>query len=62
MSKNSEARPPAFRSGAPVARAVTRFSSVGCWDNEALKTAIFQELTAPDLTAAEYAALLGALN
>jgi hypothetical protein len=33
----------------------------GCWDNEALKTAIFQELTAPDLTAAEYAALLGAL-
>ena len=33
----------------------------GCWDDEALKTAIFQELTAPDLTSAEYAALLDAL-
>jgi hypothetical protein len=33
----------------------------GCWDDEALKTAIFQELTSPDLTSAEYAALLNAL-
>jgi hypothetical protein len=33
----------------------------GCWDDEALKNAIFQELTAPDLTSAEYAALLNAL-
>ena len=33
----------------------------GCWDDDALKTAIFQELTAPDLTADEYAALLEAL-
>ena len=33
----------------------------GCWDDEALKAAIFQELTAPDLKSAEYAALLSAL-
>ena len=33
----------------------------GCWDDDALKTAMFQELTAPDLTADEYAALLEAL-
>ena len=33
----------------------------GCWDDEALKTAIFQELTAPDLTSSECAALLNAL-
>jgi hypothetical protein len=32
-----------------------------CWDDEALKTAIFRELTAPDLTSAEYAVLLNAL-
>ncbi len=33
----------------------------GCWDDDALKTAIFRELTEPDLTPAEYAALLDAL-
>jgi hypothetical protein len=33
----------------------------GCWDDEALKTAIFQELIAPDLTPAEHAELLNAL-
>jgi hypothetical protein len=33
----------------------------GCWDDETLKIALFQELTAPDLTSSEYAALLDAL-
>ena len=33
----------------------------GCWGDEALKTAIFRELTEPDLTPLEYAALLDAL-
>lgn len=33
----------------------------GCWDNEALKTAIYKVMTASDLTSAEYAALLNAL-
>jgi hypothetical protein len=33
----------------------------GCWHDEALKTAIFQEMTAPDLTSAEHVELLNAL-
>ena len=31
----------------------------GCWDDEGLKTAIFEEMIAPDLTPAEYAAAPG---
>jgi hypothetical protein len=53
------------RSAAGRPNTVLRFQILrdleGCWDSEALKTAIFQELTAPDLTAAEHATLLGAL-
>jgi len=33
----------------------------GCWDDEGLKTAIFEEMTVPDVTPAEYAVLLNAL-
>lgn len=33
----------------------------GCWENEAFKVAVFQEMTASDLSPAEYSALLNAL-
>ncbi|HYL33069.1 MAG TPA: hypothetical protein VEU53_07985 [Stellaceae bacterium] len=53
------------RSTADHSNSASRFHIVrdleGCWDNDALKTAIFQELIAPDLASAEYAALLDVL-
>ena len=33
----------------------------GCWDNESLKAAMFEEMVAPDIRPSEYAAILDAL-